>query len=69
MILQIKMASATIIEPTGESDTALKFTAGLLLGIPLDAEINNLEDTTHVRIMVNRNTFLIYAYVAFSLKV
>lgn len=46
------MASATIIEPTGESDTALKFTAGLLLGIPLDAEIHNLEDTSHVRIMV-----------------
>lgn len=46
------MASAAIIEPTGESDTALKFTAGLLLGIPLDAEIYNLEDTSNVRIKV-----------------
>ncbi|ODM99768.1 Integrator complex subunit 4 [Orchesella cincta] len=49
----IKMASATIIEPTGESDNALKFTAGLLLGIPVDAEIHNLEDTSYVRIMIN----------------
>ncbi len=64
-ISQIKMASATIIEPTGESDTALKFTAGLLLGIPLDAEINNLEDTSHVRIMVSRKLDFI---LVFSLK-
>lgn len=49
------MVTATIIEPTGESDTALKFTAGLLLGIPLDAEIHNLEDTSHVRIMVKNS--------------
>lgn len=47
------MASATIVEPTGESDNALKFTAGLLLGIPIDAELHNLTDTSHVRIMIN----------------
>jgi len=31
----------------------LKFTAGLLLGIPVDAELHNLADTSHVRIMIN----------------
>jgi len=46
------MASAAIIEPTGESDTPLKFTAGLILGIPIDCELHDLEDMRHVRIQV-----------------
>ena len=46
------MTSATIIEPTGESDNPMKFTAGLLLGIDLDCEIQNLVDTANVRVRV-----------------
>jgi hypothetical protein len=52
LISQIRMTSATIVEPTGESDTPVKFTAGLLLGITLDAEISNLSDVSNVRIQV-----------------
>ena len=47
------MATATIIEPTGESDTPLKFTAGLLLGIPFDCELKDLTDVTNIRIRVS----------------
>jgi hypothetical protein len=46
------LASAVIVEPTGESDSPLKFTAGLLLGITLDAEISNVADTSLIRIQV-----------------
>lgn len=52
IVFQIKMTTATIMEPTGESDTPVKFTAGLLLGINFDAEIYNLEDVANVRIQV-----------------
>ncbi len=50
---QVKMATATIIEPTGDSDTPLKFTAGLLLGIPFDCELRDLTDVSNVRIRVS----------------
>jgi integrator complex subunit 4 len=46
------MITAVIVEPTGESDTPIKFTAGLLLGISLDAEIYNLTDVSNIRVQV-----------------
>lgn len=46
------MIKAVIVEPTGESDTPIKFTAGLLLGISLDVEIYNLSDVSNVRVQV-----------------
>lgn len=46
------MITAVIVEPTGESDTPVKFTAGLLLGISLDAEISNLVDVSNIRVQV-----------------
>ncbi|GAB6020124.1 hypothetical protein CHUAL_002853 [Chamberlinius hualienensis] len=52
LISQIHQAKATIYEPTGESDTPLKFTSGLVLGVNLDAEIENVEDLKTVRIKV-----------------
>ncbi|XP_067013887.2 integrator complex subunit 4 isoform X2 [Anabrus simplex] len=48
----VRMASAVITEPTGEVDAPLKFTAGLVMGVPLDAEIYNLRDTGALRLKV-----------------
>ena len=47
------MCSATVIEPTGDSDTPLEFTTGLLLGIQFDCLLQNLTDRNHVRIRVS----------------
>ena len=44
------MLSAVINEPQGDADTAYKFTAGMVMGIPLDADIRNLRDTSIVRV-------------------
>lgn len=52
LISQVRMAKATIIEPTGDSDFPLKFTAGLLLGIPFDCELRDITDTSAIRIRV-----------------
>lgn len=48
----VKMARASIVEPTGDSDTPLKFTAGLLLGIPFDCELKDVTNLSSVRIRV-----------------
>lgn len=45
-----KLCRAIIEEPRGDADAALKFTGGLLLGIPLTAKILNLKDPSTVRI-------------------
>lgn len=44
--------SAEILEPTGESDNPLKFLAGFVLGVPLDAEIRGLVHSQHLRVRV-----------------
>jgi len=48
----VLQAKATILEPTGESENILKFTSGLVLGVPLIAEVCNVEDLKTVRIRV-----------------
>ncbi|XP_014223343.1 integrator complex subunit 4 [Trichogramma pretiosum] len=45
-----KYCQAVIEEPVSDSDTVLKFTGGLVLGIPLTAKILNLRNPTDVRI-------------------
>ncbi|XP_031778632.1 integrator complex subunit 4 [Nasonia vitripennis] len=45
-----KYCQAIIEEPISDSDTVLKFTGGLILGIPLTAKILNLRDPSAVRI-------------------
>ena len=40
------------MEPTGESDNPLKFLAGFVLGIPMDAEIHGLVRTDYLRVRV-----------------
>lgn len=41
---QIHRASATIIEPTGESDNPLRFTSGLVLALDIDATLEHVQD-------------------------
>ncbi|XP_018310187.1 integrator complex subunit 4 isoform X2 [Mycetomoellerius zeteki] len=45
-----RFCRAHIEEPRGDADAALKFTGGLLLGIPLNAKILNLRDSSTLRI-------------------
>ncbi|XP_070169748.1 integrator complex subunit 4 isoform X2 [Polyergus mexicanus] len=45
-----RFCRAYIEEPRGDADAALKFTGGLLLGIPLNAKILNLRDPAMLRI-------------------
>ncbi|KAG7201989.1 hypothetical protein KM043_004681 [Ampulex compressa] len=45
-----RFCRANIEEPRGDADAALKFTGGLLLGIPLTAKIQNLRDPSILRI-------------------
>lgn len=46
------MSSATIIDPTGQGDTSLKFTAGLIMSVPFEAELKYLIDPSRVRLKV-----------------
>ncbi|XP_020512330.2 integrator complex subunit 4 [Labrus bergylta] len=41
---QIHRATATIIEPTGESDNPLKFTSGLVVALDIDATLEHVQD-------------------------
>ena len=43
---------AEILEPTGESDNPLKFIAGFVLGVPMEAEIHGLENCEYLRVRV-----------------
>ncbi|XP_041482405.1 integrator complex subunit 4-like [Lytechinus variegatus] len=48
----ISRVSAVIREPAGGSDNPLRFTAGLTLGLFVDAELENVRDLERVRIQV-----------------
>ncbi|XP_072398264.1 integrator complex subunit 4 [Diabrotica undecimpunctata] len=50
--INIRMSSAIILEPTNRSDTSLKFTAGLIMSVPFEAELKHLIDPTRVRLKV-----------------
>ena len=47
--LDVKMAKAVINEPTGGSETAMKYMAGLVLGINMDCQVDNITDTSLLR--------------------
>ncbi|KAG7279067.1 LOW QUALITY PROTEIN: hypothetical protein CRUP_031703 [Coryphaenoides rupestris] len=50
---QLHRATATIIEPTGESDNPLKFTTGLVVALDLDATLEHVQDPqTRVKVQV-----------------
>ncbi|KAJ9583048.1 hypothetical protein L9F63_022613 [Diploptera punctata] len=50
--IAVRMSTAVIMEPTGEVDAALKFTAGLVVGVPLDAELCNVRNAATLRVKV-----------------
>ncbi|XP_029026677.1 integrator complex subunit 4 isoform X1 [Betta splendens] len=51
--VQIHRATATIIEPTGESDNPLRFTSGLVVALDVDATLEHVQDPqTTVKVQV-----------------
>lgn len=46
------MCHADVTLSSASADSALKFTAGLIMGIPMDAEIHSLRDTNTLRLKV-----------------
>ncbi len=48
----VKMAHAVMYEPLGGNDTPLKYTAGMILAVPVDAELFNLEDHSLLKIAI-----------------
>lgn len=48
----LRQASAVLNEPRGGSDNPLCFSAGLTLGINVEAVLENIEDATKVRVQV-----------------
>ncbi|VEN55059.1 unnamed protein product [Callosobruchus maculatus] len=50
--VNIRMSSATILEPSGQTDTSLKFTAGLIMSVPFEAELRHLIDPARIRLKI-----------------
>lgn len=50
--IDIRMSSAMILEPSGQTDTSLKFTAGLIMSVPFEAELRYLIDPNQIRLKV-----------------
>lgn len=46
------MSSSLILEPSGQTDTTLKFTAGLIMAVPFEAELYNLSDPSRLRLKI-----------------
>lgn len=46
------MSSATILEPSGQTDSTLKFTAGLIMSVPFEAELKHLSNPSRLRLKV-----------------
>ncbi|KAJ8975599.1 hypothetical protein NQ317_004440 [Molorchus minor] len=50
--VNIRMSSAVILEPSGQTDTSLKFTAGLIMSVPFEAELRHLLDPSRIRLKI-----------------
>lgn len=46
------MSSAVILEPSNQTDTSLKFTAGLIMSVPFEAELRYLIDPSRIRLKI-----------------
>lgn len=53
---QLRQTEAVISEPQGGSDNPLRFTAGLTLGVDVNAEITNITHTSQVYVQVRLET-------------
>jgi len=52
IFLQIGMCRAVINEPCADADAVLRFTAGLVVAVPFDAEITSLPSLRQLRVKV-----------------
>ncbi|CAH1100024.1 unnamed protein product [Psylliodes chrysocephalus] len=50
--INIRMSTAAILEPSNRTDTSLKFTAGLIMSVPFEAELKHLIDPGRVRLKI-----------------
>ncbi len=48
----VSMASAVIYEPAGMNETPLKYTAGMVLAVPVDAELSSVHDPSSIRLAI-----------------
>lgn len=46
------MSTASILEPSGQTDTSLKFTAGLIMSVPFEGELRYLMDPSRIRLKI-----------------
>ena len=46
------MSRAIVYEPAGSNDTPLKYTAGLVLAVPVDCDLINIRDISLVRVAI-----------------
>jgi hypothetical protein len=46
------MSRAIVYEPIGSNDTPLKYTAGLVLAVPVDCDLFNVRDISLVRVAI-----------------
>ena len=44
------MSRAKVYEPSGNNEAPLKYTAGMVLAVPVDADLFNVGDVTKVRL-------------------
>ena len=51
-ISKVSMSRAIVYEPSGTSDTPLKYTAGLVLAVPVDCDLINVRDTSLVKVAI-----------------
>merc|ERR1712223_355514 len=51
-ISKIAMSKAIVYEPVGGNDTPLKYTAGLVLAVPVDCDLINVRDISLVRVAI-----------------
>ncbi|KAL1140378.1 hypothetical protein AAG570_000310 [Ranatra chinensis] len=51
--IKVRMCKAVLNGPSTSQDAPIKFTAGLVMAIPLDAEINALNDPASLRIRIH----------------
>ena len=49
---RVARVSANIFEPQGMNETPLKYTAGMVLAVPVDCELHHIKDTANVRIAI-----------------
>lgn len=48
----IAMSSAVIYEPSALNEVPLKYTAGMILAVPVDAELSNISETSKVKLAI-----------------